>query len=204
MGTSLGTLKPTLSAKTVPRQAAAADSIIKLLDLEKHPEGGYFRRTHQEPAESPSPYADSQLRPLATSIYYFLTADSPSSLFHMNKSATVHAVHQGRAEYTLMYPGTPPRVEKVILGLDIERGEKLQLYVGSNVWKKSRLLDEDVRLAESDPSIRAHLGCLITEVVFPGFVWEDHTYLHKAELERMWRDSGDEDGWREWVGYTKD
>ena len=37
------------------------------------------------------------------------------------------------------------------MGPNIDAGEKLQLLVGSNVWKKSRLLDEDVAAAGTSP-----------------------------------------------------
>ena len=84
--------------------------------------------------------ADGEPRPLATTIYYLLTHDDPIGVFHMNKSAvsvvlsnivmclrishvaddphlqTMHVLHQGRAEYTLIYPENPPRVERVVCG----------------------------------------------------------------------------------------
>lgn len=85
----------------------------------------------------------------------------------------MHVLHQGRAEYTLIYPTNPPRVEKhvrprsgvsilfsanaiwltyvriQVMGPNIEAGETLQLLVGTGVWKKSKLLDEDVAAARS-------------------------------------------------------
>ena len=54
--------------------------------------------------------------------------------------------------------------------------------------------------ADRDPSKRAHTGCLITEVVFPGFHWEDHRYLRHAELEALW---GGDSGWEAWAPYVK-
>ncbi|KAI0687406.1 RmlC-like cupin domain-containing protein [Cytidiella melzeri] len=179
----------------------AASDVIKLLSLEKHPEGGYYVQTHKQKEQNPSPFADGQMRPLATTIYYFLTVDNGIGLFHMNKSATMHVHHQGRAEYTLIYPEKPPRVEKLILGPNIEVGEKLQLLVGTNVWKKSKLLDEDLELSKNDPSMREQVGCLISEVVFPGFSWEDHKYLDKKELQLLW---GGEEGWQEWLPFVKE
>ncbi|KAF7799926.1 hypothetical protein EIP86_011169 [Pleurotus ostreatoroseus] len=211
--------------------------LIKQLGLQRHPEGGYFAETDREEKEIPSPYADGKLRPLSTTIYYLLTYEEPSGVFHMNKSVTMHVHHQGRAEYTLIYPEQPPRVEIVIVGPNLENGETLQLLVGSNVWKKSRLLEDDVAAAgalsilvpvlpiryqshanhlhypfsrrraanaradiDRDPSKRAHTGCLITEVVFPGFHWEDHRYLRREELKALW---GGESGWEVWAPYVK-
>ena len=38
-------------------------------------------------------------------------------------------------------------------------------------------------------SIRDNTGCLITEVVFPGFSWEDHGFLTHASFEALWNGS---------------
>ena len=35
------------------------------------------------------------------------------------------------------------------MGTNVAAGEKLQLLVGSNVWKKSKLLDEDISRARA-------------------------------------------------------
>lgn len=168
--------------------------------MQKHPEGGYFAETDRQEEQVPSPFADGKLRPLATTIYYLLTYEDPAGVFHMNKSVTMHVLHQGRAEYTLIHPENPPRIEKVIMGPNIDVGEKLQLLVGSNIWKKSKLLDDDVSAADKDPAKRDRTGCLITEVVFPGFHWEDHKYLSRAELERLWKGRS---GWEEWAPFVK-
>ena len=53
---------------------------------------------------------------------------------------------------------------------------------------------------DRDPSKRAHTGCLITEVVFPGFHWEDHRYLSVSELKELW---GGRPGWEEWLPFVK-
>lgn len=63
----------------------------------------------------------------------------------------------------------------------------------------SRLLPEDLEQASTEDA-RDHTGCLITEVVFPGFAWEDHCFLTKEELTKMW---GGLQGVEEWLGYLK-
>ncbi|RDX41629.1 hypothetical protein OH76DRAFT_1364234 [Lentinus brumalis] len=154
--------------------------LVKTLKLMKHPEGGYFVETDRQSDQVPSPFAGQALRPLATSIYYLLTPDEPNGVIHMNKSATMHVLHQGRAEYTLITPGSPPKV----MGPNIHAGEVLQLLVPTGVWKMSRLLEEDLVSASTESS-KDHCGCLITEVVFPGFAWEDHGFLTKEGLEEI-------------------
>lgn len=60
------------------------------------------------------------------------------------------------------------------MGTNIAAGESRQLLVGTGVWKMSRLLPEDVEY-----------GCLITEVVVPGFHWEDHNFLTIEGLKTL-------------------
>ncbi|TFK32558.1 RmlC-like cupin domain-containing protein [Crucibulum laeve] len=161
---------------------AATDVLIEQLGLQKHPEGGYYVETDRQVAQVPSPFANQEKRSLATSIYYLLTKDSPSGVIHLNKSVTYHVLHHGRAEYTLITPGSPPTVEKKVMGTNVTAGETRLLLVGTGIWKMSRLLPED--LADDK---RDNEGCLITEVVVPGFHWEDHQFLTKAALEELFK-----------------
>ncbi|KAF8921916.1 RmlC-like cupin domain-containing protein [Mucidula mucida] len=163
-----------MSMITIP----TTQDLIRELGLLKHPEGGYFA---SERGNAP--------RSLATSIYYLLTYDNPNGVFHMNKSVTYHVLHRGRAEYTLIHPpegGEPPRVETKIIGTNA--GETRLLLVGTGVWKMSRLLPEDVENAKTEEQ-KARLGCLITEVVVPGFHWEDHQFLAMDALKNLFKNN---------------
>ncbi|KAH9896751.1 RmlC-like cupin domain-containing protein [Cubamyces lactineus] len=165
------------------------NSVLKKeLRLIRHPEGDYFAETDRQTEQVPSPFADGALRSIATTIYYLLTPDEPNGVFHMNKSATMHVLHQGRAEYTLITPGSPPKIEKKIMGPNVHAGESLQLLVPTGVWKMSKLLPEDLSTA-SESSSQDRWGCLITEVVFPGFSWEDHAFLTRKAFEDLWGDA---------------
>ncbi|OJT10828.1 hypothetical protein TRAPUB_12640 [Trametes pubescens] len=159
--------------------------LIKDLKLIKHPEGGYFAETDRQEEQIPSPFANGAPRPLSTTIHYLLTPDEANGVFHMNKSATMHVLHQGRAEYTLITPGSPPTIEKKVMGPNVHAGELLQLLVPTGVWKMSRLLQEDLDAASSNAS-QERCGCLITEVVFPGFAWEDHGFLTRSTFDALW------------------
>ena len=64
----------------------------------------------------------------------------------------------------------------------------MQLLVGSGVWKMSRLLDDDITAAAAGEDAKERYGCLITEVVFPGFAWEDHCFLTLDEFRALWKD----------------
>lgn len=103
----------------------------------------------------------------------------------------MHVLHQGRATYTLIYPPTSPSsaptIRSVTMGTDVAAGETRQLFVGTNCWKRSEIPDQDVRTGEKETT-----GCLITEVVAPGFVWEDHDFLTLDGLKELF--SGVEGG----------
>ncbi|EIN03459.1 hypothetical protein PUNSTDRAFT_94005 [Punctularia strigosozonata HHB-11173 SS5] len=159
--------------------------LVEELKLIKHPEGGYFVETDRQPHDVPTPFvAGNPSRSLATAIYYLLTHDDANGYFHMNKSFTYHVLHQGRAEYTLIHPTSPPRIEKAVMGTDASKGEVRQLLVGTGVWKMSRIPPEDVQAAQTAED-RDRTGCLITEVVVPGFHWEDHKFLTQRGLEEL-------------------
>ncbi|TCD65554.1 hypothetical protein EIP91_002518 [Steccherinum ochraceum] len=180
------------------------DELIRELKLNKHVEGGYFAETDRQKEEVPSPFANGAPRSISTTIYYLLSYDQPEGVFHMNKSATMHVLHQGRAEYTLITPGVngaPPTVETKIIGPNIHAEETMQLLVGSNIWKKSRLLPEDVAAAKADPTKQQYTGCLITEVVFPGFFWEDHQFMTEGKLKELFVEGTPE--YQKWRGNTR-
>jgi len=141
-----------------------------------------------------SPFADGRERPVMTTIFYLLTPDEPKGYFLRNKSHTMHVHHQGRVEYTLINPRPSgvgadwaPEVTKYVMGADHGKGELRQFFVGSGVWKMSQLPAQDLAAAEA--SARERTGCLITEVVSPGFVWEDHEWMTMDILKDLFRDS---------------
>ena len=57
--------------------------IIRLLNLQPHIEGGYFRRTYTSAQQINN---QSATRPLLSSIYYLLTKDNPIGHMHKNQS----------------------------------------------------------------------------------------------------------------------
>ena len=70
------------------------------------------------------------------------------------------------------------------MGTNVKGGEQRQLFVGTGVWKMSRLPPEDMEAAKTQDE-KDHTGCLITEVVTPGFHWEDHEFLTLQGLQEM-------------------
>ncbi|KAF8320405.1 hypothetical protein DL93DRAFT_2074027 [Clavulina sp. PMI_390] len=164
------------------------ETLIKELSLLTHPEGGYFVETGRWNETVPGPFTGGEERPLGTTIYYLLSAENPSGKVHRNKSLTMHVLHQGRATYTLIHPPKAPgehaRVERITMGTNTAAGEVRQLLV-HDAWKMSEIPAEDLALVEAGKVDKNDIGCLITEVVVPGFVWQDHAFLTQKEFETL-------------------
>jgi hypothetical protein len=177
--------------------------LIRDLKLLKHPEGGYFAETDRQEEQVLTPFVGGESRSLATQIFYLLTYDDPRGVFHMNKSITYHVLHQGRAEYTLITPGSPPLIEKKVMGTNVMAGELRQLVVGTGVWKMSRIPQDDLNAAKTQDE-KDHTGCLITEVVTPGFHWADHKFLTLEGLQELFHGvEGGEEKVKELASFVK-
>lgn len=98
---------------------------IDTLQLEPHPEGGYYKEIYQSPQTHET--ADGRVRPLATSIYFLLTKENPSR-FHRLTADELWYFHQGDAlTVHMIYPDG--RYGTIRLGPDAAKGEVLQAVV---------------------------------------------------------------------------
>lgn len=187
----------------------ASESLLALakdLCLEGHREGGFFKETDRAPFKMESPYypdhnkgdaeitrtGSSQEPPLqdeegnpvtptrnfSTLIYYMITAESPVGRLHRNHSRIIHILQKGRGQYVLIYPNGDIKSFKV--GFNVAEGEVMQWVVCGGVYKASYLLPgEDGGQETSDDCL------LISEVVVPGFEFEDHKFMEEKELRQL-------------------
>jgi len=146
----------------------SVEGVISGLGLEKHIEGGYYRRTFC----SNRKMGAGSKQAMASSIYYLLTQDNPVGHFHKNKSDILHFYHgDGVIRYHLITErGEYTQVE---MGRDLKQGQQLQLLVESGTWKASEL-------------VAGNFG-LISEVVIPEFRFEDMTLATFDQL-KPWKD----------------
>ena len=143
------------------------ETLIRELRLERHIEGGYYRRTFQADHRPRIDLGDGE-RYTMTSIYYLLTQESPVGHWHLNKSDILHFFHLGEpVTYYLIHPDG--RMETVVLGPDPSKGHQLQMAVKGGTWKASHL--------------EAGEYGLISEAVAPGFEYEDMTLGTAAQLQ---------------------
>ena len=132
-----------------------------LLDLEPHPEGGWFREVWRsdvtfEPEGYPGP------RSAATSIYYLLEPGQMSR-WHVVRSDEIWLWHAGGA-LTLRLAGAGEQPDElaavtITLGPDVAAGAHPQYVVPGGVWQSAAPADDG--------------AVLVSCVVAPGFDYED-------------------------------
>lgn len=146
------------------------------LNLEQHPEGGWFRRIYTATAK----VSDATgLRPTASSIHYLLTTEHPRGRFHRVRPTILHFLQSGGpVEYACI--GADGLLQLTRLGY--AEGQALFLEVPGGTWKCSRL---------SDSADHA----LVSEVVIPAFEWADHEYLDSSSLAPALQAKLQQQGW---------
>lgn len=107
---------------------AAAD-IIRLLDLQPHPEGGHYRETFRDPRTVEG-------RSVGTAIYFLLAAGERSH-WHRVDAAEIWHFHAG-APLALEIEGQGV----VTLGVDLAAGQRPQAVVPTGAWQAARSLGD--------------------------------------------------------------
>ncbi|WP_306363772.1 cupin domain-containing protein [Nocardia sp. CC227C] len=121
------------------------------LDLLPHPEGGWYRETWRSPVEfTPPGYVGP--RASATAIYFLLLPGEKSAP-HTVASDELWLWHRG-GPLALNIGG-----EEIVLGPDVERGQRPQAIVPGGVSQAARPLGDDY--------------VLVSCVVAPGFDFAD-------------------------------
>lgn len=139
----------------------SAEYWIKALNLQPHPEGGFYKETYKsnerfQSSSLPSRYNDS--RPFGTSIIFLITSQNFSS-FHQLKSDEVWHFYDGSA-LALYLISNEGKLETHVLGKNVDRGESLQVLMPHSHWFAGEV---------AQPESYALVGC----TVFPGFEYDD-------------------------------
>ncbi|WP_425098511.1 cupin domain-containing protein [Tropicibacter sp. S64] len=109
-----------------PRQA---DEIIRLLDLQPHPEGGHYRQTWIAP--------DKGRRPAGTCIYFLLKAGERSHWHRVDAAEIWHFYAGAPLILSLSETAQGPRTD-LPLGPDLLSGQRPQIIVPPHHWQAAR------------------------------------------------------------------
>lgn len=136
---------------------------VEKLELEKHPEGGYYRETYRSPLQYEG-------RSLSTHIYYLLPGDHHSRFhrlrydehwyFHYGSSMKIYFLHDNA------------RLTEHQLGVDPEKGEELSVLVPGGTIFAGKVMDEN-----SFTLVSCHMS--------PGFHFEDFEMFSEEQLGKM-------------------
>ena len=135
--------------------------LAEQLDLEAHPEGGWFRQTWASPETVT--LADGRVRPTATLIYFLLPAGE-SSTWHRVRSDELWLAHTGSV--TLERGGSgdvPVAGPRAVVGT--AAGQAAQVLVPADTWQRTLPRDGD-----------ALVSCLVS----PGFDFADFELAPQA------------------------
>jgi predicted cupin superfamily sugar epimerase len=141
-------------------------SLIDLLELQEHPEGGYYRETFRAFAEVTSTL-HSEPRTASTAIYFLLPAQTFSALHRVRSDEVWHH-----------YDGDPLEIHTIdetgeytlqILGKQYIEGQRPQIVVPAGVWQAAR----------PRGSRGAFCGCTVA----PGFDFNDFELPTREELQ---------------------
>ncbi|HEY4344362.1 MAG TPA: cupin domain-containing protein [Parvibaculum sp.] len=108
-----------------------ADDIIRMLNLEPHPEGGWFCETFRDGASANG-------RAHGTAIYYLLKAGERSHWHRVDATEIWHWYAGGALALTLSSDGEQSETHR--LGPDLTDGERPQLVVPAGIWQAAEPL----------------------------------------------------------------
>lgn len=119
--------------------------IAESLDLEAHPEGGWYRRVWTSPERAAS--ADGRDRAAASMILFLLDADTTST-WHRVASEEVWIAQRGRVVLELGGTGAGPvTVTVTAVGTDSSVGEQPIGIVPAHTWQRARADGGDALVA---------------------------------------------------------
>ena len=147
-----------------------AETIIKKLQLQPHPEGGYFKETYRSQGSIPQEHLAKEYqgsRNYATSIYFLLTSDTFSAFHKINQDEIWHFYDGSPILLHMISP--EGNYSKVYIGKEIEKGQQPQYVVPGGYWFAAEVISE---------GSFAFVGCTVA----PGFDFNDFDLPNREDL----------------------
>lgn len=149
--------------------------LIEKLGLEPHPEGGYYKQVYKSPESIKEEYLPQRFggeRVYSTAIYFLLDRSTFSALHIINQDEIWH--HYEGAPLEIVMINEEQEAKRVILGKDLEAGQKPMIVVPYGVYFGARPIED-----EEDYSF---VGCTVA----PGFEFDDFILPAREELLRQY------------------
>ncbi len=155
------------------RDSTTAESWIERLNLQPHPEGGYYTETYRSSEEIaavhlPPRYAGS--RSFATAIYFLIKGCEFSSLHRIQSDEMWHFYTGSRLTVYVIHP--EGHLQEIHLGPHPDASEAFQAVVKGGCWFGAKV---------HDPDGYALVGCTVA----PGFDFADFELANRQELIRQ-------------------
>ena len=150
-----------------------AEYWLKKLNLEKHPEGGWFKEVYKSCETLKKEHLHERYsgpRHTGTSIYFLIT-DKEFSAFHRIKSDEIWHFYDGSA-VTIHMINTDGNYSTVKLGNNFEAGEVFQFTIPHGVWFAGTVDEADSY---------ALIGCTVS----PGFDYDDFELGIREEMMKV-------------------
>ena len=146
----------------------AAQQWIQRLQLQPHPEGGWYRQTYRAPLTLPHAALPGHAgdRAASTAIYFLLAGDQFSAFHRLRSDEVWHFYAGSELIVHVIEHGT---YSEILLGNDMQAGQQFQAVVPSGCWFGSSL---------RHPDTYALVGCTVA----PGFDFADFEMAKRAEL----------------------
>ena len=149
------------------------EQLIKKLELEKHPEGGFFKETYRSKISisgSSLPLEFDSDRNVSTCIYFMLASDEFSAFHKVNQD---EAWHFYLGDSILLHMISPEgEYSKTKIGNDFTADETPQFIVPAHHWFAAEIKTEDSF---------ALVGCTVA----PGFDFDDFELAEPKELQQI-------------------
>ncbi len=143
---------------------------IDRLELEPHPEGGYFRQTYRSGAiiaRDALPEGFSGERPVATAIYFLLEGENFSAFHRLRSDELWHFYTGSPITIEILHPDG--KHSSILLGSDPDVGQLFQAAIPAECWFASHV---------ADWKSFAVVGCTVA----PGFDFADFKIAKRNEL----------------------
>ncbi|MEP1097379.1 MAG: cupin domain-containing protein [Cyclobacteriaceae bacterium] len=153
---------------------AQIQEIIDLLEMQPHPEGGFYKETYRSVGAITSESLSSDYsgpRTYSTCIYFMLVSGKFSAFHKINQDEVWH-----------FYDGSPVELHTIspdgkhashLIGRDFKKGQVPQLVVPGNHWFASKV---------SEPDTFSLVGCTVA----PGFDFDDFVLAKRETLQRSY------------------